>query len=132
MCSGEDTLYDGQALPMAWRMQRYVLSNDFHNCVKLIRDVAFVCRLPRMCGIHYSSLPVRTRTCVGNPLCHRFSIIHETDNVLAHNKLIVLEKRRILELNVMIGNRRCICRAFICLGKLMFTPRRCILCVWVY
>ena len=47
MCPREDTVYDDGALSVAWRMQRYVQSNDFHNCVKLIRDVAFVCSLTR-------------------------------------------------------------------------------------
>ena len=64
-------MYDDGALSVAWRMQRYVQSNDFHYCVKLIRDVALVCSLTRKRVVHYSSLPVRTRMCVVNPLCHR-------------------------------------------------------------
>ena len=59
MCSGTSTVYDDSALSVARRMQRYVQSNDVHNCVKLIRDV-FV----RKRGINYFSRPARTRTCV--------------------------------------------------------------------
>ena len=32
-------MYDDGALSVAWSLQRYVQSNDVHNCVKLIRDM---------------------------------------------------------------------------------------------